>query len=706
MKLRHTNALAAILLLFGGLQAATAQMNYQGRLTDVNGDPVTSAQATVRFALHDQVSAGNKLWGDFEVNVDVIEGRFNAVLGPLDQSSRPIDQAFAGGARFLEITLFDDQNPPQPLPSLPRQQVMAAPEAFNAVTLGASDRKVSVSKVATLGTFNVGAVSGFHLGATPGNGSNNGRDGLLMETTAGTESAGIFLNGDTISLFTAGNRGLLNIYDEDDMDESGNIPSPKFSIDGSGGFNAKSSSEITGALDVSGAGDFGGDLDVGGTLTASLITGTLSTPSLNLPDNLSVGTTATTHKAVIQSTTDNTLRLVGPDSSGHGARLNFGDADYVYLDENADDSLRIQANEVGIGGNPEDGGAQLQVFGGADASLTGRGYVTIGSTSGENLVLDNNEIICRNNGATARLHLQLDGGTTQFGGRVGIGTNSPVAPLHVDDFVNRTVNSRYYTRNTNDGIWTSLVSVSIKAKNVLEAGGVHLVSDRRIKEVVGTADLPKDLQAIQELLVTDYQMKDRVAGGDRVQRGFIAQEVKEVLPGAVYRGTAIIPNIYEVANALNFDQDARSLRLQLSKAHGLVAGDRVRVIVDEDVNEYDVEEVLDDHRFVIAGISEKPERAFVFGKEVDDFLSVDYNRIFATGISAIQQLKNEKDLEVKALQDENAELKAELSKAKQRLAAREAKDKEQDKQIAALLDVLQERSKRGSLPKVSAVISK
>ncbi len=127
MKLRHANALAAILLLFGGLQAASAQMNYQGRLTDVNGDPVISSQATVRFALYDQESDGIKHWGDFDANVDVIEGRFNAVLGPLDQSDRPINQAFAGGARFLEITLFDDKNPPQPLPSLPRQQVMAAP---------------------------------------------------------------------------------------------------------------------------------------------------------------------------------------------------------------------------------------------------------------------------------------------------------------------------------------------------------------------------------------------------------------------------------------------------------------------------------------------------------------------------------------------------------------------------------------------------
>jgi hypothetical protein len=48
---------------------------------------------------------------------------------------------------------------------------------------------------------------------------------------------------------------------------------------------------------------------------------------------------------------------------GSWARLNFGDADYVYLDEPFDDGLTIKANEIGIGDNPGNGGDKLQVFG-------------------------------------------------------------------------------------------------------------------------------------------------------------------------------------------------------------------------------------------------------------------------------------------------------------------------------------------------------
>jgi hypothetical protein len=45
----------------------------------------------------------------------------------------------------------------------------------------------------------------------------------------------------------------------------------------------------------------------------------------------------------------------------------------------------------------------------------------------------------------------------------------------------------------------------------------------------------------------------------------------------------------------------------------------------------------------------------VYGKEVDDFNTVDYDRIFTIGISAIQELSKKVD----ALEKENASLKSE-----------------------------------------------
>jgi hypothetical protein len=77
---------------------------------------------------------------------------------------------------------------------------------------------------------------------------------------------------------------------------------------------------------------------------------------------------------------------------------------------------------------------RLHVQGGTDASLRDGGFLQLGPTTGENLVLDDNEIMTRNNGGLSNLHINRDGGNTivnQFGGRVGVGVGTPAAKLDV-----------------------------------------------------------------------------------------------------------------------------------------------------------------------------------------------------------------------------------------------------------------------------------
>jgi hypothetical protein len=69
-----------------------------------------------------------------------------------------------------------------------------------------------------------------------------------------------------------------------------------------------------------------------------------------------VSTTENTHQLTIQSADEKTLRLIGSKSYGSGARLNFGDAKEVYIEEDADKNLFIHADtritldsDIGIG---------------------------------------------------------------------------------------------------------------------------------------------------------------------------------------------------------------------------------------------------------------------------------------------------------------------------------------------------------------------
>jgi hypothetical protein len=68
---------------------------------------------------------------------------------------------------------------------------------------------------------------------------------------------------------------------------------------------------------------------------------------------------------------------------------------------------------VGVGAS--DPAVKVHVTGGSDANLGGGGYLVNGLSTGANLVLDDNEIMARNNGAVASLFLNANGGSLFIG---------------------------------------------------------------------------------------------------------------------------------------------------------------------------------------------------------------------------------------------------------------------------------------------------
>src|SRR6185436_20237080 len=86
------------------LTTASAQptyLNYQGRLTDNNGQPLPSSGTNnLAFNIYTAASGGTALWGPFladgvigtghTAKTIVSNGRFNVILGPTDTASRSI----------------------------------------------------------------------------------------------------------------------------------------------------------------------------------------------------------------------------------------------------------------------------------------------------------------------------------------------------------------------------------------------------------------------------------------------------------------------------------------------------------------------------------------------------------------------------------------------------------------------------------------
>ncbi len=131
-----------ILLVFTGISfLANADVppliNYQGQLTDANGNPQTGTKK-LEFNIYDASSGGNKIWGpQVFSDVPLIGGRFNVMLGSTDAGGNSISTAFGASSRFLGIKVDNGKE------VAPRQQILSTPFAIQALSASNADNAVN-----------------------------------------------------------------------------------------------------------------------------------------------------------------------------------------------------------------------------------------------------------------------------------------------------------------------------------------------------------------------------------------------------------------------------------------------------------------------------------------------------------------------------------------------------------------------------------
>ncbi len=268
------------------------------------------------------------------------------------------------------------------------------------------------------------------------------------------------------------------------------------------------------------------------------------------------------------------------------------------------------------------------------------------------LAFDNNDYMCyeRNNdylffnvGGAHRMRITSSG-------RVGIGTESPDAPLHVNGSVGISTAASYFNSGTNSQLYWSnpgTFNVTIRASNDIMAGGsIVATSDKRVKENI--TELHHSLDLISRLRPVSYNKIDRVSYGNRLNYGFIAQEVEAVIPNAVNTGTGEVPVLKPFEN-VSFEDGVDYTIL---------------VKNGDDINEmkYNKGDAIPDGEIIVKS------------KTVNDFKSLTYDMIFTVAVDAIQeQQKLIEDLQKQnAILSEKAneldELKAEVENIKKLMA--------------------------------------
>ena len=264
--------------------------------------------------------------------------------------------------------------------------------------------------------------------------------------------------------------------------------------------------------------------------------------------------------------------------------------------------------------------------------------------------------------------------------KVGINTTSPLASLHVKIGHQYAVTSgdtnmtRFQWHSANATLAQSIQHGTINDQTYMGAifeghvwlpngHALYVSSDSRIKTNI--IDVPDNLalQQLRSIPCRYYEYIDKFLHGKNQTIGFIAQQVKSVLPMAVIEQKEIIPNIHKVINCTWTSVDDKFI---MNSSDLLNVSDvKYKFYVSNESDGSDEKEIIltgnSDNTFTF---DTQYTNIFCYGSEVEDFHTLDKTKLFTLNFSATQEIDRIQQThitEIASLKAENTELKTKLN---------------------------------------------
>jgi hypothetical protein len=254
-------------------------------------------------------------------------------------------------------------------------------------------------------------------------------------------------------------------------------------------------------------------------------------------------------------------------------------------------------------------------------------------------------------------------------GNVGVGLNlNPGFLLEIGAGAGTTGSqtNTYFKVSTALTTWTTAVAdVCAKFNSSIwtaNGGSVIASSDSRIKEDIQDINDDGALQSILAIEPKTYKYIDKVIKGDTKVYGFIAQQIREVIPEATSLQKSYIPNIMLLAD---YNNNIITLPSQPTKVI-IKKDDKIKCYDKDDKDIFvEVEEVIDGLTFRI----KEPEKEytdtkiFVYGTEIYDFHTLDKNYIYTLNVCATQELHRRieaQNITIKAQEERIKELETKM----------------------------------------------
>jgi hypothetical protein len=196
------------------------------------------------------------------------------------------------------------------------------------------------------------------------------------------------------------------------------------------------------------------------------------------------------------------------------------------------------------------------------------------------------------------------------------------------------------------------------------------VSDTRIKKDIQDLNDGDALQELRLIKPTTYKYKDWINRGDKLVIGFIAQQIRDVCPIAVNTVTDYIPNIYKniIPDEIIVDKTYTKLIFNnLEFKSDIPSNSMIRIIdkqnnIHQGVSNWEGNSLNILIKYIIN--KDYLNEVFIYGVEVEDFLTLNKDYLFTINFAATQEL----DKIIKSQQSLIEKLREDLEKLTERVA--------------------------------------
>jgi UDP-3-O-[3-hydroxymyristoyl] glucosamine N-acyltransferase len=210
----------------------------------------------------------------------------------------------------------------------------------------------------------------------------------------------------------------------------------------------------------------------------------------------------------------------------------------------------------------------------------------------------------------------------------------------------------------------------LAAVGQISAASFNATSDQRIKTNINDISGNFALDTLRNIKPVSYELIDKTINPKNTL-GFIAQEIQKSLETSVSKQTRFIPNIYE-----NIDIDGKTITLNEKLTTDISLCDYPVKLKFSDFSDNTlygtIDKIIDSKTFtLIDRLDTSLNSMFLYGQEVNDFLSINYDSIFTVVTGAVKQLDIELQETKQIVKDQSDtinELRSVLSELKTQMS--------------------------------------